>query len=83
MPNYPLKKLFRCHLLLDSNQGQYTEIEDGISLKDIIEKIKGLYEKRIIEQFLVKNNYNKSKTARELCVTRKTLSKKIKQYGVF
>jgi DNA-binding NtrC family response regulator len=50
------------------------------SLKDTIDDIVNNYEKQIIHQFLIRNNYNKSKTARELSITRKTLAQKIEKY---
>lgn len=50
------------------------------SLKETMESIIEQYEKQIIRQFLLKNDYNKSKTARELAITRKTLAQKIEKY---
>ena len=50
------------------------------SLKDSVEEIVEMYEKEIIQQFLRKNAYNKSKTARALSITRKTLAQKIEKY---
>ncbi len=55
-------------------------IEGVTSLKDSVEKIVEMYEKEIIQQFLQKNAYNKSKTARDLSITRKTLAQKIEKY---
>jgi DNA-binding NtrC family response regulator len=52
------------------------------SMKEAMDDIHRTYERRIIEHFLQKNHFNKSKTARELSVTRKTLDKKISRYGL-
>lgn len=66
----------------------HDEEPDGIdfsciqSLKTCIEVIKQRYEKEIIRHFLAINNNNKTKTARDLSITRKTLFKKIKEYNV-
>ncbi len=56
------------------------DIEQVASLKETVEEIVETYEKEIIQQFLRKNKYNKSKTARELSITRKTLAQKIEKY---
>lgn len=48
------------------------------AMADIVES----YEKKIIEHFLVKNNFNKSKTARDLAITRRTLANKIERYNL-
>ncbi len=40
------------------------------------------YEKRMIAESLRRNAGNKSKTARELSITRKTLAKKMEKYGL-
>lgn len=50
------------------------------SLKEAIDDIVARYEKTIIQQVLCKNGYNKSQTARDLDVTRKTLAQKIEKY---
>jgi len=50
------------------------------SFKKTMMDITEVYEKQIIEHFLIMNNYNKSKTAKDLSVTRKTLSGKIEKY---
>ncbi len=52
------------------------------SLKETVQKIVSAYERQIIEQFLRKNDYNKSKTARSLSITRKTLAQKIEKYNL-
>jgi DNA-binding NtrC family response regulator len=52
------------------------------SLKKAMRDILRLYEPRIIEHFLQKNRYNKSKTARDLSITRKTLDDKIQKYNL-
>jgi DNA-binding NtrC family response regulator len=56
------------------------DISKITSLKGTIDDIVNNYEKQIIHQFLIRNNYNKSKTARELSITRKTLAQKIEKY---
>jgi len=58
------------------------DISKITSLKNTIEKIVNNYEKHIIQQFLLKNDYNKSKTARALSITRKTLAQKIEKYNL-
>ncbi len=57
----------------------YTKIT---SLKDTISDLARAYEKRIIRHFLTRNNFNKSKTAGDLSITRKTLDVKIERYGL-
>lgn len=52
------------------------------SLKKAMRDIQQLYEPRIIEHFLKKNHYNKSKTARDLSITRKTLDDKIQKFDI-
>ncbi len=52
------------------------------SLKETIDDIVDRHEKQIVEEFLRKNEYNKSKTARELSITRKTLAQKIEKFGL-
>ncbi len=52
------------------------------SLKAYINGVIAEYEKRVIEYFLNKNSFNKSKTARELGLTRKSLLLKIKKYNI-
>ncbi len=50
------------------------------SLKDALEKVVGHYERRILAECLKRNGGNKSKTARDLDITRKTLTQKLKKY---
>ena len=50
------------------------------SLKDAIDEIVARYEKQIIEETLRRNQHNKSKTARDLAITRKTLAEKMEKY---
>ncbi|MFW6138111.1 MAG: sigma-54-dependent transcriptional regulator [Spirochaetota bacterium] len=52
------------------------------SLKHAVETLRQDYEKKIILHFLNRYNYNKSRTARALSITRKTLSEKIHRYGI-
>jgi len=58
------------------------DISKVTSLKDTIDEIVNNYEKNIVQQFLLKNDYNKSKTARALSITRKTLAQKIEKYNL-
>ncbi len=71
------KSLF-CGEEKDSPAIDYNRIR---SLKKVIAEVIATYEKKIIEHFLIKNNYNKSKTAKELSITRRTLDGKIEKYG--
>jgi len=50
------------------------------SFKTTMASIVETYERQIIDHFLVKNSYNKSKTAKELSITRRTLDVKIDKY---
>ena len=52
------------------------------SLKETVDRIIERYEKQIVKEFLHKNDYNKSKTARDLDITRKTLAQKIEKFGL-
>lgn len=52
------------------------------SLKEIMLTISVKYEMKIIQRFLTMNNFNKSKTARDLSITRKTLESKIEKCGL-
>jgi DNA-binding NtrC family response regulator len=56
------------------------DISKVTSLKDTVDEIVSNYEKYIVQQFLIQNGYNKSKTARSLSITRKTLAQKIEKY---
>ena len=52
------------------------------SLKEGLGAVAGQYERRVIADCLKRNGGNKSKTARELSITRKTLTQKIAKYGL-
>jgi len=52
------------------------------SLKEGSGAAAGQYERRVIADCLKRNGGNKSKTARELSITRKTLAQKIAKYGL-
>jgi two-component system response regulator AtoC len=64
------------------NEKLTIDITTVTSLKKKINSIIELYERNIINQFLLKNGFNKSKTARELLITRKTLRQKMKKYNL-
>ncbi len=51
-------------------------------LKDGVQEVTAEYESRAIRESLARNAGNKSRTARELGVTRKTLAEKIARYGL-
>jgi len=68
-----------------SSEGQQSSQADitGIrSLREAVLRISEQVEKQIVTRMLERNGYNKSKTARELDVTRKTLTRKIEKYGI-
>jgi DNA-binding NtrC family response regulator len=52
------------------------------TLKALRDEVTSRYERRLIEGALRRNGGNKSRTAAELDVTRKTLAEKIEQYGI-
>jgi DNA-binding NtrC family response regulator len=56
--------------------------QPGSSLKETLEVITAQHERRLIAECLQRNGGNKSRTARELAVTRKTLARKIRKYGL-
>jgi len=51
-------------------------------LKETLEAAHSIYESRLIAECLARNAGNKSRTARELSITRKTLARKIAKYGL-
>jgi len=51
-------------------------------LKETLRAAHSLYESRLIAECLARNAGNKSRTARELSITRKTLARKIAKYGL-
>jgi two-component system response regulator AtoC len=51
-------------------------------LKETLGAASDLYESRLIAECLARNAGNKSRTARELAITRKTLARKIAKYGL-
>jgi len=51
-------------------------------LKDGLEAVTDQYERRVIAESLSRNGGNKSATARELGITRKTLARKIAKHGL-
>jgi DNA-binding NtrC family response regulator len=56
------------------------DIRRGRSLQEAVAEVAEQQEKAIISQALVKHGGNKSKTARALAITRKTLARKIEKY---
>jgi DNA-binding NtrC family response regulator len=52
------------------------------TLKALRGEVTARYERRLIEAALERNGWNKSRTAAELDVTRKTLAEKMAQYGL-
>jgi two-component system response regulator AtoC len=52
------------------------------SLKDALETVVAHFERQIVRECLERNRGNKSRTARELAVTRRTLARKIEKYGL-
>jgi DNA-binding NtrC family response regulator len=52
------------------------------TLKALRDEVTARYERRLIAAALKRNGGNKSRTAAELDVTRKTLAEKIEQYGI-
>jgi DNA-binding NtrC family response regulator len=50
------------------------------TLKEGLEAVSSQYERRVIAECLRRNGWNKSKAARELSITRKTLAQKISKY---
>jgi DNA-binding NtrC family response regulator len=51
-------------------------------LKEAVEELTRRHERRLISEALARNGGNKSRTARELAITRKTLALKIEKYGL-
>lgn len=52
------------------------------SLQQASEDHTNAYEKQLLEHYLEHNDYNQSKTAKILKITRKTLARKIQKYGI-
>ena len=51
-------------------------------MRDAMGAANDVYESRLIAECLARNAGNKSRTARELAITRKTLARKIAKYGL-
>ena len=62
------------------------ELDEGLSafttLKGLRDEVTSRYERRLIEAALARNGGNKTRTAAELDVTRKTLAEKMAQFGL-
>ena len=56
--------------------------DQGKPLKAAVEEIVSYYEKLLIEKALLKNQQNRTRTARSLEITRKTLARKIEKYNL-
>jgi DNA-binding NtrC family response regulator len=54
----------------------------GTALKSAVEEVAGECERRLIVECLARNGGNKSKSACELAITRKTLAKKMAKHGL-
>ncbi len=54
----------------------------GKPLKEFLEEVVSHYEKQLIARVLSSNDHNRSKTARDLDITRKTLARKIDKYNL-
>ena len=52
------------------------------TLKEFLEEVTSYYEKKLISRVLLSNDHNRSKTARDLDITRKTLARKIEKYNL-
>ncbi|MEW5814332.1 MAG: sigma-54 dependent transcriptional regulator [Spirochaetota bacterium] len=79
----PVISIYRLKSFSFSREKENTisiDISKVKSLKQVTEEISGKYEKHIIAMLLAQNSCNKSKTARELAITRKTLARKIEKY---
>jgi DNA-binding NtrC family response regulator len=66
----------------DCGEAQEADLASFTTLKALRDEVTSRYERRLIEAALKRNAGNKSKTAEELEVTRKTLAEKIAQYGI-
>lgn len=51
---------------------------DGMTLKEILE----VTEKEVIKESLIRNEWNQTKASADLDIDRKTMNKKIKEYGI-
>lgn len=51
---------------------------EGMTLKEIVEVV----EKEAIKSQLLKTNWNKAQASADLDIDRKTMNKKIKEYGI-
>jgi DNA-binding NtrC family response regulator len=58
------------------------ELSAFTTLRALRDEVTARYERRLIEAALARNGGNKSRTATELDVTRKTLAEKMAQYGL-
>jgi DNA-binding NtrC family response regulator len=65
-----------------AEEGAEPDLSSFTTLKALRDEVTARYEKRLIEGALARNGGNKSRTAAELDVTRKTLAEKMDQYGL-
>ncbi len=77
-----LEELKKSNLFIPRDKEPALDYGGISSLKGAMADIISYYEKRIIQHFLKINNFNKSKTAESLSITRKTLDSKIEIYGI-
>lgn len=77
-----LDELKRSNLFIRREKEPNLDYTRITSLKEAMAEIITYYEKKIIQHFLKINNFNKSKTAESLSITRKTLDSKIELYGI-
>ena len=66
----------------ENNSNEAIDLSEIRSLKEKIDDITETYEKKIIKNFLIKNNYNRTKTSKDLHITRKTLRIKMNKYNL-
>jgi len=72
---------FESNTISDKEAGFDIEVPAG-ALKDASERIRSRFEEKFIAEALKRNRGNRTRTAEELEVTRKTLARKIEKYGL-
>jgi DNA-binding NtrC family response regulator len=66
----------------ESRSGEELDIPSLTTLKALRDEVTAHYERKLISEALARNGGNKSRTAAELDVTRKTLAEKMEAYGL-